>query len=137
MHPFRAFSEVLCWKLCNCIPQFFVNHGDIINALFFYLIFRYGKRKKSHSTDSGVEGGCGLTVILFSQKFGHKVELAGALLWLINQFTTFNFSGNFLSEFSELTHTKFQTCWLLHEWRFFCFQRHFTLLDPIFICFAP
>jgi hypothetical protein len=44
-----------------------------------------------------------MTVILFSQNFGHKVELTGALLWeltgallwLRNQFLTFNFSGNF------------------------------------------
>jgi hypothetical protein len=62
-----------------------------LNALSFYLIFRYEKRKKSHSTDSGDEGGCGMTVILFNQKFGHKVELADALLWSRNQFPTFNF----------------------------------------------
>ena len=66
-----------------------------LNVLTFYLIFRYGKRKERHSTDSGDEGGCGMTVILFSQKFGHKVELGGALLWPRNQFPTFNFSGNF------------------------------------------
>jgi hypothetical protein len=67
----------------------------ILNVLFFYLISRYGKRNKSHSTDSGDEGGCGMTVILFSQNFGHKEELTGALLWLRNQFLTFNFSGKF------------------------------------------
>lgn len=66
-----------------------------LNVLFFYLIFRYGKRNKTHSTDSGDEGGCGMTVILFSQKYGHKVELTGALLWPRNQFLTFNFSDNF------------------------------------------
>jgi hypothetical protein len=65
-----------------------------LNVLSFYLVFRYGKRKKSHSTDSGDEGGCGMAVILFSQKFGHEVELASALLWPRNQFT-FNFSGKF------------------------------------------
>jgi hypothetical protein len=52
-------------------------------------------KERNHSTGSGDEGWCGMTVILFSQKFGHKVELAGALLWSRNQFPTFNFSGNF------------------------------------------
>jgi hypothetical protein len=50
-----------------------------LNSPSFNLIFRYGTRKKSHGTDSGDEGRCEMTVILFSQKLGHKAEWVGAL----------------------------------------------------------
>lgn len=106
-----------------------------LNVLSVYLIFRYGKRKKSHSTDSGDEGGCGMTVILSSQKFGHKVKWAGALLWSRNQFPTFNFSGNFSFRILWTDTHKIPNI-LAASWMAILLFSKTLYLDPIFICFV-
>lgn len=79
--PFGTSCEMCFWNFTASVLHSVAWIVMILNLFLFIAIVTFLKRKKSHDIKSG--GGKGVVELhlVFSQKFVHRLEWAGALLW--------------------------------------------------------